>query len=266
MNVSAPFIRRPVGTSLLAIGLLLLGSTAYFFLPVAPLPQVDFPTIGVSASLPGVDPATAASSLAAPLERRLGQIAGVTEMTSVSSLGGTNVTVQFDLSRNVDDAARDVQAAINAAARDLPANLPSPPTYRKYNPADSPVVVLAMTSQTMRLSEVYNLADQVVSPRLSQLPGVSQVGVFGGAKTAVRVQVNPAALAAMGMSMEDVRAFLEGTNQLMPKGSVEDAGRSLMVSANDQIFGAESYRPLVVAERNRAPVQLGVHRECYRWH
>ena len=257
MNVSAPFIRRPVGTSLLAIGLLLLGSTAYFFLPVAPLPQVDFPTIGVSASLPGVDPATAASSLAAPLERRLGQIAGVTEMTSVSSLGGTNVTVQFDLSRNVDDAARDVQAAINAAARDLPANLPSPPTYRKYNPADSPVVVLAMTSQTMRLSEVYNLADQVVSQRLSQLPGVSQVGVFGGAKTAVRVQVNPAALAAMGMSMEEVRAFLESTNQLMPKGSVEDAGRSLMVSANDQIFGAESYRPLVVAERNRAPVQLG---------
>ncbi len=257
MNVSAPFIRRPVGTSLLAIGLLLLGSTAYFFLPVAPLPQVDFPTIGVSASLPGVDPATAASSLAAPLERRLGQIAGVTEMTSVSSLGGTNVTVQFDLSRNVDDAARDVQAAINAAARDLPANLPSPPTYRKYNPADSPVVVLAMTSQTMRLSEVYNLADQLVSPRLSQLPGVSQVGVFGGAKTAVRVQVNPAALAAMGMSMDDIRAFLEGTNQLMPKGSVEDAGRSLMVSANDQIFGAESYRPLVVAERNRAPVQLG---------
>ncbi|MGA7392039.1 MAG: efflux RND transporter permease subunit [Terrimicrobiaceae bacterium] len=257
MNVSAPFIRRPVGASLLAIGLLLLGSTAYFFLPVAPLPQVDFPTIGVSASLPGVDPATAASSLAAPLERRLGQIAGVTEMTSVSSLGGTNVTVQFDLSRNVDDAARDVQAAINAAARDLPANLPSPPTYRKYNPADSPVVVLAMTSQTMRLSEVYNLADQVVSQRLSQLPGVSQVGVFGGAKTAVRVQVNPAALAAMGMSMEDVRAFLEGANQLRPKGSVEDAGKSLMVSANDQIFGAESYRPLVVAERNRAPVQLG---------
>ena len=257
MNVSGPFIRRPVGTSLLAIGLLLLGATAYFFLPVAPLPQVDFPTIGVSASLPGVDPATAASSLAAPLERRLGQIAGVTEMTSVSSLGGTNVTVQFDLSRNVNDAARDVQAAINAAAHDLPANLPSPPTYRKYNPADSPVVVLAMTSKTMRLSEVYNLADQIVSQRLSQLPGVSQVGVYGGAKTAVRVQVNPAALAAMGMSMEDVRAFLQGTNRLMPKGGIEDAGKNLMISANDQIFGADNYRPLVVAERNGLPVQLG---------
>ena len=179
MNISGPFIRRPVGTSLLAIGLLLLGATAYVFLPVAPLPQVDFPTIGVSASLPGVDPETAATSLAAPLERRLGQIAGVTEMTSVSSLGGANVTIQFDLSRNVNDAARDVQAAINAAARDLPANLPNPPTYRKYNPADSPVMVLAMTSLSMRLSEVYNLADQIVSERLSQVPGVSQVGVFG---------------------------------------------------------------------------------------
>ncbi|HEY5779763.1 MAG TPA: efflux RND transporter permease subunit, partial [Terrimicrobiaceae bacterium] len=257
MNVSGPFIRRPVGTSLLAIGLLLLGATAYLFLPVAPLPQVDFPTIGVSASLPGVDPETAATSLAAPLERRLGQIAGVTEMTSVSSLGGANVTVQFDLSRNVNDAARDVQAAINAAARDLPANLPNPPTYRKYNPSDSPVMVLAMTSKTMRLSEVYNLADQIVSERLSQVPGVSQVGVFGGAKTAVRVQVNPSALAAMGMSMEDVRSFLQGANQLMPKGSMEDSGRSVMVSANDQIFGADSYRPLVVAERNGSPVQLG---------
>lgn len=257
MNVSGPFIRRPAGTSLLAIGLLLLGATAYLFLPVAPLPQVDFPTIGVSASLPGVDPETAATSLAAPLERRLGQIAGVTEMTSVSSLGGANVTVQFDLSRNVNDAARDVQAAINAAARDLPANLPNPPTYRKYNPSDSPVMVLAMTSKTMRLSEVYNLADQIVSERLSQVPGVSQVGVFGGAKTAVRVQVNPSALAAMGMSMEDVRSFLQGANQLMPKGSIEDSGRSVMVSANDQIFGADSYRPLVVAERNGSPVQLG---------
>ena len=257
MNVAGPFIRRPVGTSLLAIGLLLLGATAYFFLPVAPLPQVDFPTIGVIASLPGVDPETAATSLAAPLERRLGQIAGVTEMTSVSSLGGANVTVQFDLSRNVNDAARDVQAAINAAARDLPANLPNPPIYRKYNPSDSPAMVLAMTSTTIRLSEVYNLADQIVSERLSQVPGVSQVGVFGGAKTAVRVQVNPSALAAMGMSMETVRGFLQTTNRLMAKGSIEDSGKSVMVSANDQILGAEGYRPLVVAERNGSPVQLG---------
>src|SRR6476620_3428848 len=257
MSVSGPFIRRPIGTSLLAIGLMLLGATAYFFLPVAPLPQVDFPTIGVSASLPGVDPATAASSLAAPLERRLGQIAGLTEMTSVSSLGGSSVTTQFDLSRNVNDAARDVQAAINAAARDLPDNLPNPPTYRKYNPADAPAMVLAMTSQTVRLSEVYNLADQIVSQRLAQLPGISQVGVFGGAKTAVRVQVNPAALAAMGMSMEDVRSFLQGANRLMAKGAVDNAGKSLMVSANDQAFGADKYRSLVVAQRNGLPVRLG---------
>ena len=256
MNVSGPFIRRPIGTSLLAIGLLLLGATAYFFLPVAPLPQVDFPTIGVNASLPGVDPETAASSLAAPLERRLGQIAGLTEMTSISSLGGANITTQFDLSRNVNDAARDVQAAINAAAHDLPNNLPSPPTYRKYNPADAPVMVLAMTSQTMRLSEVYNLADQIVAQRLCQLAGISQVGVFGGAKTAVRVQVNPAVLAAMGMSLEDVRTFLQGSNRLMPKGAADNAGKSLMVSANDQIFGADSYRSLVVAERNGLPVRL----------
>ncbi len=256
MNVSGPFIRRPIGTSLLAIGLLLLGATAYFFLPVAPLPQVDFPTIGVNASLPGVDPATAASSLAAPLERRLGQIAGLTEMTSISSLGGANITTQFDLSRNINDAARDVQAAINAAARDLPNNLPSPPTYRKYNPADAPVMVLAMTSQTTRLSEVYNLADQIVAQRLCQLSGISQVGIFGGAKTAVRVQVNPAALAAMGMSLEDVRTFLQGSNTLMPKGAVDNAGKSLMVSANDQIFGADNYRSLVVAERNGLPVRL----------
>ncbi|MET0224504.1 MAG: efflux RND transporter permease subunit, partial [Terrimicrobium sp.] len=160
------------------------------------------------------------------------------------------------LSRNVNDAARDVQAAINAAARDLPNNLPSPPTYRKYNPADAPVMVLAMTSQTMRLSEVYNLADQIVAQRLCQLAGISQVGVYGGAKTAVRVQVNPAVLAAMGMSLEDVRTFLQGSNRLMPKGAVDNAGKSLMVSANDQIFGADNYRSLVVAERNGLPVRL----------
>ena len=158
MNISAPFIRRPKGTTLLALGLLLLGGTAYFFLPIAPLPNVDFPTININASLPGVDPATAATSLAAPLERRLGQIPGVIEMTSSSTLGGSSITVQFDLDRNIDGAARDVQAAINAAAHDLPPKLPSPPTYRKMNPAGSPVMVLAMTSDTLPLARVYNLA------------------------------------------------------------------------------------------------------------
>ncbi|CAN5509622.1 efflux RND transporter permease subunit [soil metagenome] len=257
MNISAPFIRRPIGTSLLAFGLLLFGGVAYFYLPIAPLPQVDLPTIGVSASLPGVDPATAASSMAAPLERRLGQIPGVTEMTSNSSLGSANVTVQFDLDRDVDDAARDVQAGINASVRDLPANLPNPPTYRKWNPADSPVIILAMTSKTMRLSEVYNLADQIVAQRLLQMPGVSQVGIYGGAKTAVRVQVNPSSLASMGLSMEDVRTFLQSTNRLLPKGSLQDDDRTFMITANDQLFGAEQYRNLIIAERNGVPVRLG---------
>jgi hydrophobe/amphiphile efflux-1 (HAE1) family protein len=256
VNVSAPFIRRPVGTSLLAIGLLLLGVVAYFSLPIAPLPRVDFPTINVNASLPGVDPATAASALAAPLERRLGKIPGVMEMTSSSSLGGASITVQFDLDRDIADAARDVQAAINAARRDLPANLPNPPTYRKLNPADAPVMILAMTSDTEPLSEVYNFADQVIAQRLSQVPGVSQVGVWGGAKTAVRVQVDPAALAAMGMSMEDIRDFLGNANRMLPKGSLQSGSKSYMIAADDQLFGAAAYRPLVVAERNGAPVQL----------
>src|SRR5713226_1134562 len=175
MSVSEPFIRRPVGTSLLAIGLFILGIVAYRFLPVAPLPRVDFPMISVNASLPGADPATVASSLAAPLEKRLGQIAGVTEMTSASTMGGCGITLQFDLNRKVDGAARDVQAAINAAAADLPINLPGPPTYRKINPADSPILILAMTSDTLPPTQVYETADEIVAQRLSQVEGVSQV-------------------------------------------------------------------------------------------
>jgi hydrophobe/amphiphile efflux-1 (HAE1) family protein len=256
VNVSAPFIRRPVGTSLLAAGLFLLGVVAYFSLPIAPLPRVDFPTINVNASLPGIDPATAASALAAPLERRLGKIPGVMEMTSSSSLGGASITVQFDLDRDIDDAARDVQAAINASLHDLPTNLPSPPTYRKLNPADAPVLMLAMTSDTVPLAQVYNYADQIVAQRLSQVPGVSQVGVWGGAKSAVRVQVDPAALAAMGLSIEDIRSFLEGANRMLPKGGFQDGSKNYMIDADDQLFGAAAYRPLVVTERNGTPVQL----------
>src|SRR3954466_8243221 len=175
MNISEPFIRRPVGTSLLAAGLLLLGVVAHHFLPVAPLPKVDFPTINVSAQEPGVDPATAASSLAAPLERRFSQIAAVSEITSTISLGGSSMPIQFDLGRDINGAARDVQAAINAAAGELPSGLPNPPSYRKINPSDSPIMILAMTSDTLPLSEVYNLADQVIGQRLSQVEGVSQV-------------------------------------------------------------------------------------------
>src|ERR1043165_1751785 len=187
MNISEPFIRRPVGTSLLAVGVLLLGSVAYYFLPVAPLPKVDFPTIAVGVQEPGVDPQTAASSLAAPLERRFAQIAGVSEITSVSSLGGSSITIQFDLNR-----------AINAASGELPGGLPQPPSYRKVNPSDAPVMVLAMTSDALPLSQIYNLADQIIGQRISQVDGVSQVAIGGGANSAVRLQINPVALASMG--------------------------------------------------------------------
>ena len=256
MNISAPFIRRPRGTSLLALGMLLLGGTAYFFLPIAPLPNVDFPTININASLPGVDPATAATSLAAPLERRLGQIPGVIEMTSSSTLGGSSITVQFDLDRNIDGAARDVQAAINAAAHDLPPKLPSPPTYRKVNPAGSPVMVLAMTSDTLPLARVYNLADGIISQRLSQIPGVSQVPLFGGAKTAVRVQVDPSQLASLGMSMDDIQQFLKNANHYAPLGSIENEGHSYNLVVNDQLMDAADYQSLVISQTNGIPIPL----------
>src|SRR4051794_27517440 len=202
MNISAPFIRRPVGTSLLAIGLLLMGLVAYHFLPVAPVPRVDYPVISVSASLPGADPATVASSLAAPLEKRLGQIAGVSELTSISTVGGCSVTIQFDLNRKVDRAARDVQAALNAAATDLPINLPNPPTYRKINPTDAPIMVLALTSDSMSPVDVYEYADSILAQRLSQVEGVSQVLINGAEKAAVRVQIDPMALASTSLSLE----------------------------------------------------------------
>ncbi len=257
MSVSEPFIRRPIGTSLLAAGLLLLGIVAYRFLPIAPLPQIDFPTMQVNAGLPGVDPETAATSLAAPLERRFGQIAGVSEITSSSNLGGAGITIQFDLNRDINGAARDVQAAINAAGGELSLNLPNPPTYKKANPADSPVMVLAMTSETVPLSEVYNLADQVLGQRLSQVDGVSQVSINGGAKSAVRIQVNQAVLASMGLSMEDIRAVISKVNVDSPKGSLSNERESFVISSNDQLFAAKDYRPLIVAQHNGTPVQLG---------
>ena len=256
MNIPAPFIRRPRGTSLLALGLLIAGVAAYFSLPIAPLPNVDFPTISVNASLPGVDPETAATSLAAPLERRLGQIPGVIEMTSSSTLGGSSITVQFDLNRNINGAARDVQAAINAAAHDLPPNMPGPPTYRKVNPAGAPVMVLAMTSDTMPLSEVYNLADGIVSQRLSQVPGVSQVPISGGAKSAVRIQVDPAQLAGLGMGLDDIQKFLTNANHFSPRGAIQGGGRSYTIGANDQLADAADYQSLVIAQTNGVPITL----------
>ena len=257
MSISEPFIRRPVGTSLLAVGLLLLGVVAYHFLPIAPLPQIDFPTIQVQAGLPGVDPETAATSLAAPLERRFGQIAGVSEMTSNSYIGGASITLQFDLDRSINGAARDVQAAINAVSGEMPLDLPGPPTYRKVNPADSPVMILAMTSDTVPLAEVYNLADQVLGQRLSQVEGVSQVNIGGGAQSAVRIQVNPAALASLGLSMESVRSVISQVNVDSPKGAITSGHESYVISSNDQLYEAKDYRPLIVAQHHGVPVRLG---------
>ena len=256
MNISEPFIRRPVGTSLLAAGVLLLGAVAYYFLPVAPLPKVDFPTISVSAQEPGVDPQTAASSLAAPLERRFAQIAGVSEITSVSSLGGSSITIQFDLNRDINGAARDVQSAINAASGELPSGLPQPPSYRKVNPSDAPVMVLAMTSDALPLSQVYNLADQIIGQRISQVDGVSQVTIGGGANSAVRVQINPVALASMGLSMEDIRTTLSQANVLSPKGAFDGPEQSFVIASNDQLTQADQYQPIIVAHHNGAAVPL----------
>ncbi|MHB8519742.1 MAG: efflux RND transporter permease subunit [Limisphaerales bacterium] len=256
MSISAPFIRRPVGTSLLAIGLLALGAQAYRLLPVASIPRVDFPMVSVFASLPGADPATVASSLAAPLERRLGQIAGVSEMTSVSTLGGCGITIQFDLTRNVDGAARDVQAAINAASGDLPINLPGPPTYRKINPADSPILIMAMTSDTLAPSQIFEYADNIVGQKLSQVEGVSQAFISGAEKSAVRVQVNPAALASMGLSLEDVRALLGQVNVDQAKGSLDGAMRSYTLASNDQISDARAYQRLILTQKHGVPVKL----------
>ena len=256
MSISEPFIRRSVGTSLLAAGLFLLGIVAYRMLPVAPLPKVDIPTIGVSASLPGADPATVASSLAAPLEHHLGQIAGLNEMTSVSSLGGANVTLQFDLSRPVASCARDVAAAISAAQNDLPINLPNPPTYRKYNPGDSPIMILAMTSDTLPLVDVYEAGINIVGQKFSQIQGVSQAIIAGSAKTAIRVQINPAALASTGLSLENVRQMIGQVNIDSPKGSISGEHRFYSISANDQLTNAQTYQDLLLTQPTGAPIQL----------
>jgi multidrug efflux pump len=256
MNISEQFVRRPIATSLLAIGLMLVGAVAYRLLPVAPLPQVDFPSINVSATYSGVDPETAATSLAAPLERRFANIAGVNEITSVSQLNGTRITLQFDLSRDINGAARDVQAAINAASSELPPGLPSPPTYRKANPNDLPVLILALTSDSVPLSVIYNQAVELLVPALSQVPGVSEVDVGGGARTAVRIQVDPAALASMGLSIDNVRAVLQSQNKDSPKGAIDGDQISFTINANDQLFNADQYKNLIIGEKNGVPIPL----------
>src|SRR5712691_8016336 len=256
MNVSAPFIQRPVATSLLAAAILLAGAAAYTQLPVAPLPRVDFPTISVNAALPGASPETMASTVAAPLERRFGRIAGLREVTSISYLGSTSITLQFELDRDVDAAARDVQAAINAAGGDLPANLPTRPNYRKVNPADAPILILSLTSATIPLGQVFDQANTVLAQKISQVPGVGQVFVGGGQQPAVRVQADPQALAGLSLSLEDVRAALANSTVDQPKGAVSGSSQMRTLAANDQLLKAKDFAPLVIAYRNGAPVRL----------
>jgi len=259
MSISTPFIKRPIGTSLLTLALLMSGVLAFSFLPVAALPQVDFPVIQVSASLPGASPETMASAVATPLERQFGRIAGINQMTSVSQLGSTGVVLQFDLNRNIDAAARDVQAAINAARSQLPSYLPGNPWYRKVNPADSPVLILSMTSDSVTLPDIYDQANSILSQKLSQVAGVGQVYVAGGANPAVRAEVNPYMLNKFGIGLNAVRVALNAANANSPKGEVANAVSSWTVNDNDQIKRADDYRPLIVAynKQNGAAVRLG---------
>jgi multidrug efflux pump len=255
-NFSAPFIRRPVATSLVTIAILLSGVIAFRFLPVAPLPQVDLPTIGVGASLPGASPETMASSVATPLERQFGRIAGVTQMTSSSTLGNTGITLQFDLNRDINAAARDVEAAINAARSQLPADLPSQPEYRKVNSADAPVLILSLTSDTIPRQDVYDAADSILAQKIAQVDGVGQVFVWGAARPAVRVQVNPQLLNSYGISLETVRKSLQSANSNQAKGSLSNGGRTWEITDTDQLFKAYEYEPLIVAGHAGAPVRM----------
>src|ERR1700723_3094358 len=257
MNISAPFIRRPIGTSLLAAALLLSGILAFNLLPVASLPRVDFPVISVGAQLPGADPQTMASAVATPLERQFGRILGVNQMTSSSQLGSTGIALQFDLNRNIDAAARDVQAAINAARSQLPANLPSNPTYRKINPADAPILILALTSDTVPVARLYDTSDSILAQKLSQVNGVGQVFTSGSAPPAGRVEVNPMLLNKLGVGLDTVRNALNLANANQAKGQVSNGAISEEFADNDQLFTADEYRPLIVAYHNDGPVRLG---------
>jgi len=256
MNLSAPFIARPVATTLLTLGIAIAGILGFLQLPVSPLPQVDFPTIAVQAQLPGASPDTVATSVASPLERRLGQIADVTQMSSSSGLGQSRIVLQFGLDRDIDGAARDVQAAMNAARADLPTDLPTNPTYRKLNPADAPILILALTSKTLTRGQIYDSASNILQQRLSQLDGIGQVIISGSALPAVRVELNPKALFNYGVGLEDVRAALASANANSPKGAIEDGGSHYQIYTNDQATKAADYKPLVVGYRNGNPIFL----------
>jgi len=256
MSLSSPFVHRPVGTTLLTVAITLAGILGYNMLPVSPLPQIDFPSISVSANLPGASPETMASAVATPLERQFGRIAGITEMTSASSLGSTSVTMQFDLDRDINAAARDVQAAINAARGQLPANLPNNPSYRKVNPADSPIMILALTSDTYTRAQMYDSASTILQQRLAQVPGVGQVSVGGGSAPAVRVDLNPTVLNHFGIGLEDIRTVLGSANANRPKGQISDDRQSWAITSTDQLMTADEYEPLIVVYRNGAAVRL----------
>jgi len=256
MSLSRPFILRPVATTLLTIGMMLAGALAYLLLPIAPLPQVDYPTISVTATLPGASAETMASTVAAPLERALGSIAGVNEITSSSALGNTRITLQFDLDKNIHSAARNVQAAINAARALLPGGMPGNPTYRLSNPSDTPIVVLALSSETMNGGQVFDVAQTVLAQRLSQIEGVGDVTVGGGALPAVRVQLNPQKLAANGLSLDQVRQAIGSTNANRPKGNSAEGDRQWSIGANDQARVASDYAPMILSHRQGASVRL----------
>jgi len=256
VSLSSPFIHRPVGTTLLTAAITLAGALSYLFLPVSPLPQVDFPTISVSAALPGASPETMASAVATPLERQFGRIAGITEMTSTSTLGSTSITMQFDLDRNIDAAARDVQAAINAARGQLPTNLPNNPSYRKVNPADAPILMLALTSDTYTRPQMYDAASTILQQKLSQVEGVGEVRVGGGSPPGVRVDVNPTRLNHLSLGLEDVRAALAAANANRPKGDLASGSLTWSIDSTDQLMTAKEYEPLLVAWRNGAPVRI----------
>src|SRR3982074_3193944 len=256
MNISSPFIARPVATSLLMVGLLLVGLAAYPLLPVASLPNVNYPTISVTAQLPGADPQTMASSVATPLEEQFGQIPGVTQMTSSSALGTTSVTLQFDLSRDIEGAATDTLAAINAAGGQLPPAMIFPPTIRKVNPADTPILVLALTSSTLPLTTIDAYAENILFQKISQISGVGLVTIGGQQKPAIRVQVNPQALAARGVGLEDVRNVISQANVDQPKGTPHSARRTYTINTNDQLLNPDAYNQLIVAYRNGSPVRV----------
>ena len=249
MSISTPFIHRPVGTSLFIAAMVLVGLAAYPLLPVAPLPRVDFPTVNVNTKFPGASPETMATAVAQPLERQFAQIAGIAQMTSISVQGSTQITIQFDLDRNIDAAAGDIQAAINAASGQLPKNLPSAPNYYKVNPSEAPILILAVNSDTLPLIEVDDYADTVLAQQISQLAGVAQVFIAGEQKRAVRVQVDPAKLAAMGLTMEDVRTVLISATVNAPKGSIDTEQRAYSVYTNDQLTKADEYANVILNKR-----------------